>query len=445
MVVFSSLLCLSALTFVPSVHASSSAREVREFATLWKDSVPEISNEPESYDYAAIVDKRTDTKLSDYLIIFKKDLSVARRDLHHRWLNDAISRTHSFVEGIADSDKESDRIKNNIKGYLSTDTVQGYYGSFRSSVVEAIKSSNDVEIVEEDTYDKVSDFVYLQSNAPWGLGRVSHQVYESGTDDAEYLFDSAGGSNTTVYILDSGVKASHRDFTGRVRWGANYVDDMETDVVGHGTHVAGTAAGYSVGVSKFANIVSVKVIDANRQAAISVIVQGLAWIIDDHNSNPGQKSVINYSAVGQISEARTYAINQATAAGIMLVTAAGNTADDACSYGPSNLGNQDGIIAVGALNYTNTPADFSNYGGCVSVYAPGVNTLSCGNDTDSSYILMSGTSMASPHVAGLASYFWSQNSSYSMADIKDMIVKYNQNEIQGLQSNTTNSIAYNHL
>lgn len=437
------LLCVTALALFPTVH--SAAISVTEFPaeSLWKRDDVEISERSE-YE-APVLEYRSDEVHSNYIIIFKKDTSHSKRSLHHDWLSDVMAKTKSIVKAVSNCDSEVRTITNNIKGYLNTSAVQGYFGSFTPAVIEQIKASEDIEIIEKDSYDKVSDFVYLQSGAPWGLGRLSHKDFESSSDNSQYVFDSAAGANTTIYILDSGVKASHQDFTGRVRWGANYVDNLEVDVVGHGTHVAGSAAGYTVGVAKYANIVSVKVIDAKASAAISNIVQGISWIIEDHNNNPGQKSIINYSAVGSISDARTYAINQAISAGIMLVTAAGNSDVDACTKGPSDLGNQDGVITVGALNYTNTPATFSNYGSCVSVYSPGVDVLSCGNDTDSQYKYMSGTSMACPYVSGLVSYFWSQNSSYSLSEVKDLVINYNNDKITGLDSASPNRIAYNHL
>lgn len=388
----------------------------------------------------------TDTEESaDYVVIFHPHVSHEKRGLHHEWVGDLLSR--SYDSSSTDDEAEQLTIKSGIKGYLNTSSIQGYYGNFHSSVASHISKSTDIAIVEKDSYDQIQDFVYLQYNTPWGLDRISHKEFSStdGSGTGSYVFNNHGGANTTLYILDSGVRADHREFNGRVRWGANYVDDESNDDQGHGTIIAGIAAGYNVGVAKFANIVSVKVIDSQRRASISRIIQGISWIIDDHQSNPGQKSVINYSAVGSISSSRSLAIQQAVAAGIMLVTAAGNSNDDACNYGPSNMGTQDGVIAVGALNYTNSAAEFSNFGTCVSVYAPGVSILSSSNDTSSSYKYTSGTSMSSPFVAGLASYFWSINSSYTIPELKDLIINYNNDQIVGLDSTTANRLAYNHM
>lgn len=434
---FASLAVLSSVSFGHQIPEHSHVDE-----SLSPRSHPEV--EPEHYDRLAVLDERATKEPDNYIVLFKKGLSRTKRDSHHRWLNSAFLKTHDFVADIAANKTEYVKITNNIKGYLDSKHLQGYYGTFRPSTVAAIKQSDDVAVVEKDSYDRISEFLYVQQPAPWGLGRLSHKIFESSDDNSSYVFSSEATSNTTIYILDSGVQASHIDFTDRVRWGADFVNNDHTDVVGHGTHVAGTAAGYTVGVSKYANIVAVKVIDDDRKAAISKIVQGISWIIEDHNKNPGQKSIINYSAVGALSEARDYAIKQANAEGILLVTAAGNSADDACKYGPANLSNDDGVISVGAINSTNVPADFSNFGSCVSVYAPGVNVWSCANtDTNEDFMYLSGTSMASPHVAGLVSYFWAKNPSLTMAQVKNLVTNSNNNQILNIPSGTRNCLAFN--
>lgn len=402
---------------------------------------PQIQNSSSTSPH---VRSTSDDKPSDYVVIFNEHATHEKRGLHHAWINDLVKRS---VADAKDAD-QANQIQLGIKGYINTSSIQGYYGTFHPNVADHISRSNDIAIIERDSYDTIQeDLVYLQSNAPWGLGRISHKDFISSSpeESATYAFHSTAGKNTTLYILDSGIRDDHREFNGRVRWGPNFVDDLAVDAQGHGTIIAGIAAGYNVGVAKFANIVSVKVIDSERRATISRIVQGISWIIDDHNKHPGQKSVINYSAVGSLSSTRSLAIQQAVDNGIMLVTAAGNSDQDACTFGPSDMGTQQGVIAVGALNYTNSPADFSNFGPCVSVYAPGVSILSCSNDTTTSYKYTSGTSMSSPFVAGLASYFWSLNSSYSMAEIKDLVVNFNNDKVVGLNPNTPNKIAYNHL
>lgn len=397
-------------------------------------------------DIVDLVDSKADAaknSAKDYIVILRdgEASTLARRSQHHDWVSGMLNKRGGSSSGIKGFFNEN--------GGVDSTYINGYHGTFTAEEIEQIKASEDVALVERESYDTIQqEFVYVQYNTPWGLGRISHKTFDSpqGTDDATYLFASQGGTNTTLYILDSGVRADHVEFTGRVRWGANYVDDQETDVHGHGTHITGIAAGHNVGVAKFANIVAVKVIDSQRRAAISNIIKGVQWIIDDHNSHPGQKSVINYSAVGVISDARTQAIQKATEAGIMVVTAAGNSEADACQYGPANMAaSTDGVLTIAALNYTNTPASFTNYGSCVSAFAPGVSILSAANDTVNAYKYMSGTSMSSPYVAGLVSYFWSIDPTLSLAAVKTMAIDYNNGAIGNVAGNTSNRLAYNHL
>lgn len=416
---------------------------------LFSAKLPEASSIP-AEDHSALLPKRdaknsADQEMSDYIVIFDKQTYKAKRDLHARWISEKIEKRSVNEDGV----------QSGIKGYFHDDendhdeAIKGYYGTFSKRDADLIQESGDVALIEKDSEDTIqNDFVYIQYNTPWGLGRISHKAFDNnnGENDASYIFGSKGGANTTVYILDSGVRSGHTEFTGRVRWGANFVDNEEDDSQGHGTHISGIACGHNVGVSKFANIVVVKVIDSQRKAAVSNIVKGIQWIVNDHKSNPGQRSVINYSAVGSISSARAEAIKAATDAGIMVVTAAGNSRDDACKFGPADMSaSNDGVITVAALNYTNSPASFSNFGSCVSVYAPGVSILSASDASDSSYMYMSGTSMSSPFVAGLVSYFWSLYPDSSVAEIKNMVVNYNDNQIQDIPGNSANKLAYNHL
>ncbi|KAF5098207.1 hypothetical protein DV451_003486 [Geotrichum candidum] len=416
----------------------------------------------DAIDAASSVNTEDD---DNYIVIFKQSSSLKARDSLVK--ENFVERTRSFLQDLTSKSFVStcktpaglaQSIEENIHGYINNTAIQGYYGKFSAAAVEAMRQSEHVAVVEKESFDRITEnFVYLQGNAPWGLARISHQDYSvdpltgmppTEGDNENYVFLSSGGANTTIYVLDSGVNAEHNEFTGRVRWGANFVDDSETDGVGHGSHVAGIAAGYSVGVAKYANVVSVKVIDSNSRAPISRIIQGISWIIDDHNKNPGQRSIINYSAVGAISDARSYAVQQATDAGILLVTAAGNSAADACKYGPADMApSNNGVITVGASNYTDTGASFSNYGSCVTVYAPGVSILSVTNDSTTGYKYMSGTSMASPFVAGLASYFWSQDDKqdYTSAQVRDLISNYNDGKLSDLPEGSPNKLAYNHL
>jgi cerevisin len=375
----------------------------------------------------AVISARDQT--SDYVVIFHKSEQVLHaRNHHNSWILSVTKRGDS------------------IKGHFNIgDKVAGYHGSFTDHEIDQIRNSSEVALVEPDSLDTAQTTTIIQQNAPWGLARISHRNNPINADaDNVYMFNNLSGFDTTIYILDTGVRGTHDEFSGRFRYGANFVDDADGDGAGHGTHVAGIAAGSSVGVSKNANIVSVKILDKNKVGSISKFVKGVSWIIDDVKRNGGSHhAVINYSAVGRLSEARNVAIGAAIDAGILFVGPSGNRGTDACGVGPCNYNPREGMLVVAALNFTDEPASFTNYGPCVDVYAPGVNITSSIDTSDDAYVMMSGSSMASPYVAGLASYYWSLNNSYSMKDISDLITNSNTGLVTGNLPNTVNKIAFN--
>ncbi|KAF5101844.1 hypothetical protein D0Z00_000706 [Geotrichum galactomycetum] len=401
-------------------------------------SVPvlETRNE-EEYDTAAVEN-------DNYIVLFNRETSLQKRGDHHAWLNEMMNNTQSIIESSTSINNT-----NVIHGYLNSSYLQGYYGRFHKDVIEQIRTQSEgIAIVERDSFDKGADFISIQYDAPWGLNRISHKEYTGNgvvNHDSTYVFNSTDGSNTTIYIVDSGIRDDHIEFGNRIRHGPNYVDNSNTDAQGHGTAIAGIAAGFNTGTAKYANIVSLKVMDSQKSVAISSTIQAIEWIIEDHKKNPGQRSIINYSATGSISEARNVAIKEAVSAGILFVTAAGNSNADACNYGPAQLGNEEGVISVAAISANNNIADFSNFGSCVSVFAPGVDIFTSSFDSSSSYQTISGTSMSSPFVAGLASYFWSINPGYNVSQIKDLIINNNNGQVQGINNDTPNKLAYNLL
>ena len=390
----------------------------------------------EEYDTAAV-------EHDNYIVLFNRDTSLQKRGDHHVWLNDLINNTQSIISSSNSIDKNT----NIIKGYLNSSSLQGYYGRFHKDVIEKIRAQSEgIAIVERDSFDQGADYTYVQYEAPWGLNRISHKEYTGNgvvNHDSTYVFNSNDGVNTTIYIVDSGIRDDHIEFKNRIRHGPNYIDDSNSDAQGHGTAIAGIAAGFNTGVAKYANVVSVKVMDSQKRVAVSSTIQAIEWVIEDHKKNPGQRSIINYSATGSISEARNAAIREAVNAGILFVTAAGNSNADACNYGPAQLGQEEGVISVAATGTNNYIADFSNFGSCVSVFAPGVDIFTSSFDSSSSYQTISGTSMSSPFVSGLASYFWSINPEYTISQIKDLIINSNNGQVQGINTDTPNKIAYN--
>ena len=212
-----------------------------------------------------------------------------------------------------------------------------------------------------------------------------------------------------VYVIDSGVNIHHQEFEGRARWGKTFLpSEGNRDLHGHGSHVAGTVASRKYGVAKKAQIIAVKVLDKNNAGTAARTIAGIDWVVSDASLRmqaAGAKgTVINMSLGGAPSRAKDDAANKAFRAGFHVVIAAGNEHKDACLHSPASASLP---ITVGSITREDKLAASSNYGKCVDILAPGDKVLSIGNVGTDSERILSGTSMATPHVAGLIAHFLS--------------------------------------
>ena len=232
-----------------------------------------------------------------------------------------------------------------------------------------------------------------QSGAEWGLDRIDQQSLPlSGT----YSYPASAGAGVKVYVVDTGVRSTHTELAGRVAPGFSVIADGNgtEDCNGHGTHVAGTIAGTTFGVAKAATIVPIRVFDCFGSGTLSAVVAGLDWVLTFNNGAP---AVVNMSLGGAISPTVDAAVQKVIAAGVPVVVAAGNSNVDACGTSPGRVA---GAITVGATTSTDSRASYSNFGSCVDIFAPGDLVTSAGYFSDTSTTIKSGTSMATPHVAG---------------------------------------------
>lgn len=263
--------------------------------------------------------------------------------------------------------------------------------------------------------------VSLFANQPvpglWGLDRTD-QV--AATLDGQYNYPDSAGSGVRIYVVDTGVQADNPQFSGRIIPGfdATGSNNASIDCHGHGTHVAGTAAGTSYGVARKATVVPVKVLGCNGSGTMSGIVTALDWIVANHPK--GTPGVLNMSLGGNRYEPLNAALEKVTAAGILSVAAAGNNNGDACMVSPAS---SPSAVTVGASNPNDTRASFSNYGACVDAFAPGTEITSADAFNPNGTKTWQGTSMASPHVAGLAALYLSQNPAASPASVSEAIKK----------------------
>lgn len=246
----------------------------------------------------------------------------------------------------------------------------------------------------------------------WGLDRINQRSLPL---DNSYSYTKTG-LNVHAYVLDSGLNASHEEFTGRISDGQDFVQDgMGTnDCIGHGTHVAGTIGGTRFGVAKQAIIHPVRVLDCTNSAPWSTIIAGIDWVIANHQS----PALINMSIWGGRTEAVNMAVDNAVAAGISVIVIAGNDAADACNVSPASTAS---AITVGASDKTDVRSTFSSIGGCVDLFAPGTDITSATIPGTQSTAVMSGTSMAAPHVAGVVARYLEKNPSATPQQVSSAI------------------------
>ncbi|AJQ97343.1 S8 family serine peptidase [Gynuella sunshinyii] len=274
-----------------------------------------------------------------------------------------------------------------------THALAGFVIEASESQALAISQDSNIEYVIEDSIVSVSA---SQNASSWGLDRIDQRGTEL---DEIYNYDF-DGKGVNAYIIDTGIRASHNDFEGRVSLDYSVVNDGRgaDDCNGHGTHVAGTVGGKYWGVAKAVDLHSVRVFGCNGKGYTSDVIAGVDWVTS-HASLP---AVANMSLGGESNRALDDAVNNSINSGVVYVVAAGNDNIDACKESPARL---SAAITVGAVDFDGKRASFSNYGRCVDLFAPGEDIPSAYFRGDSSIEVLSGTSMAAPHVSGIVALY----------------------------------------
>jgi subtilisin family serine protease len=319
--------------------------------------------------------------------------------------------------------------------------------------------------------DQVMTATATQTGATWGIDRVDQHNLPL---DGQYIYRDQGGAGVNVYVIDTGLNPNHSEFTGRVGAGRNFAPNNDglvggllgglltglvplnlaaldfglglfagptdaadtTDCNGHGTHVAGTAVGTSYGVAKKASIHSVRVLGCSGSGSNEGVIAGVDWVA----ANAQHPAVANMSLGGGDSAALDTAVQNLIASGVAIAVAAGNDSANACSGSPNKVPE---AITVGSTTNTDAMSSFSNFGACVDIFAPGSDITSADYSNNSGSTVLSGTSMASPHVAGAAALVLGLNPTASPDEVANSLLgDATPGVLTGLGAGSPNALLY---
>jgi serine protease len=291
-----------------------------------------------------------------------------------------------------------------------SNVLRGFVVQANDRALVSLLQDRRIAFVEEDGIVNLSQTT--QPNATWGLDRVDQRDRPL---DGVYIYDTTA-SNVYTYIIDTGVRPNHNDFGGRVLSGFTAISDGRgsNDCNGHGTHVAGTVAGSTWGVAKAARIVPVRVLNCQGSGTNSGVIAGMDWVAANHT----KPAVANMSLGGGASTATDNAVTGMRNAGVTVVVAAGNENQNACNVSPARSAD---AITVGSTTSSDARSNFSNWGSCVDIFAPGSSITSAWHTSNSATNTISGTSMAAPHVAGVAALYLAGNPSATPAQVENAV------------------------
>ncbi|MGV9316515.1 S8 family peptidase [Streptomyces sp. NPDC003691] len=310
--------------------------------------------------------------------------------------------------------------------YVYDEVINGFAASLTASQLAALRADKRIASIEED--QKVVSKA-TQNNAPWGLDRIDQRTGRNTT----YTYNGTG-AGVTAYIIDSGIYTAHPDFGNRARNVFDAFGGNGQDCNGHGTHVAGTVGGATYGVAKAVQLRGVKVLNCQGSGSFSAIIAGFDWV----RQNAVKPAVANASLGGGYSAALNNAATALANSGVHTTVAAGNNNQNACNYSPASA---PGALSIAASDSGDNKASFSNWGNCTDLYAPGVGVVSTrmGGGTTS----MNGTSMAAPHVAGVAALYKGAYGEASSTTVNNWIINNSTaNAIRGNVSGTPNRLLF---
>lgn len=369
------------------------------------------------------------------IVMFEENCTISAKLTHVK----SLLSTNSSIQQLYDIGK-----------FETGSGVVGYVGNFCSEALEMIQKCPAINVLQGDQIVRgggkmqkgaahtlhtreLQNRDHWRTDNRWYLSRISHR---ENTLNSDYIVSHDPMRPTDVYIIDSGVRVTHESFNGRAKWGANFHNEINTDENGHGTGVAGVAAS----VSPHATLIGVKVLGSDNTGSLAGVLAGLEWALNQASSS-NIKSIINMSFGSSSSAIYEPLIKRAVDMGVPLVFSAGNLNEDACSISPAESSSRyPGVFTVGSSNEKDVQSTFSGWGKCVSLLAPGENIYAPTAKSDSSYTFWEGTSMSSPQVTGLASY-WLSVLPLDLPSL-DWLLTQNRGRVQ-VKNNTPSILAWN--
>lgn len=342
-----------------------------------------------------------------------------------------------FKPGVDNPSEEARILMNGSGGTIHhtyTRVLKGFAATIPAAALNGIRNNPRVESVEPDRSLRLNQVTSPQTQATWGLDRVDQRLLPL---NGQYAF-AYNGTGVSAFIVDTGIRADHSDFGGRVAAGYTAIADGNgtSDCNGHGTHVAGTVGANTWGIAKNVTLIPVRVLDCAGSGAYSGVIAGLDWVAQSSR----RPAVANLSLGGSQSSTLNAAVAGTVNSGVTVVVAAGNSNADACLSSPAS---EPSAITVGAIGSNDARASYSNYGSCVDLFAPGSNITSTWYTSTTATNILSGTSMATPHVSGIAALALQANPLASPTSVTKFILDNATAQVlSSLGSGSPNKLAY---
>jgi subtilisin family serine protease len=340
-------------------------------------------------------------------------------------LNDNVSDVAATARRLAGTGKLLHTYRSALKGFAVKTTPRLAARIARDPAVSSVQQDSVVRVTG-DVGATAAQAIPAPPNTPWGLNRIDQRVVPpNAAGTYNYFFT---GSSTTAYVVDTGLNYTHTQFGGRATFGVDTVGGVAppgSDCHGHGTHVGGTIGGATFGVAKGVKLKAVRVLNCAGSGSTAGVIAGLDWV----RAHAAKPAVVNMSLGGGFSIAMNIATNDLIESGVTVVVAAGNSADDACNYSPASTLAAITVGATGNRFSPNAPitdarADYSNFGSCLDIFAPGSLIQSAWIGSNVATNTISGTSMAAPHVAGVAALVLSSSPSSLPATVRNYLVDF---------------------